>query len=85
MASREIAPSQAHAELRGRGRGLDGWMKTEIVEAMQPNSVETECDTNLESFYLCKFVCFVTILSPDRSTQNIKVWVVIRPFLAHFH
>ena len=72
MGSREIVPSQADRKLRGRERGMDGWVKTEMEEAMEPNSVQTECNTNFRSFYLSKFESLRTDLLPDRSRSEFR-------------
>lgn len=61
MGSREIVPSQADRELRGRERWMDGWVKTRMEEAMEPNNVQIECDTNFRSFICLNLKAYVQV------------------------
>lgn len=40
---------------------MDGWVKTRMEEAMEPNNVQIECDTNFRSFICLNLKAYVQV------------------------
>lgn len=51
-------PTESSEEGKER---MDGWVKTRMEEAMEPNNVQIECDTNFRSFICLNLKAYVQI------------------------